>query len=156
MPRGPAGGGSLLLNRKEKTTFTAVTATTRATADTIITADAVSYDGATLVKVSLYIPLATIQLEAAQTDGLIGFVLYDGSTQLGDFGVIQVSGAVAAETIVQAFYGVVTLTPSAASHTYSGRGWVASTNNDGNSGADCGTGVGEAYPVLLLQESLVS
>jgi len=113
------------------TQFTAavsVTHTTGATADTIVTNAAISFDGNTTVTIEFFTPAAAPQ--ATSGTSLI-FYLYDGSTQLDTIGQITTDSA------TQARYPVhlkVRLKPSNASHTYSIRASTGSGTGTVNGG----------------------
>jgi hypothetical protein len=94
------------------------TATTSATANSVIDGNAVSYDGSTRIKIEFWSG-SVGDTGAAQN---LLFTLYDGSTELGSMGQLDsVSGGFAI-----AIYLVVFLTPSNASHTYHIKAWKAS------------------------------
>lgn len=98
-----------------------VTATAAGSATTIITGNAVSYDGSTAVIIEFYCPDANWGGSGNAGD-LFQLYLYDGSSEIGWAGIL--ANQVAATAARQAFYGSVRLTPSNASHTYSWRGTV--------------------------------
>jgi hypothetical protein len=93
----------------EKVTNTTVTNTVIGSADTVVTASAVTFDGATAVMIDFGAPTV-----AAGTT-FIRLYLFDGSTSLGI--IDQVNGTGSAR-------GSRRLTPSAAAHTYSIRALV--------------------------------
>ena len=108
------GGGVTELDYVERATDLSVTATSAATASAFITGNAVTYGGATRVKVEFW---------AAGADASSGqyciFQLYDGSTDLATLGEIDAAGSY----LIVPVYTVRFLTPSAGAHTYSIRAW---------------------------------
>jgi hypothetical protein len=95
------------------TTGIAITATTEATATTIITGNAVTYDGS-IVMVEFYAPQVWF------TDITGRLVLYqDGSS----IGFIANCSAATGTSVLQAVHATRRLTPTAGSHTYSIRGF---------------------------------
>ena len=93
-----------------------ITATTDATANTIVTAPAVTFDGATPVWIEFYAPA----VDPGSGTRII-YVLYDGSSPLDRLG-----DATYANTNTQVVSLRKKLTPSAGSHTYSIRAYVTS------------------------------
>lgn len=119
------GGGAAVagseLSYIELTSNVNVTATTEATANTVVTAAAVTFDGATSIIVEFYAPYLSPGTNA------LSLVLYDGANSIGRVALVQPVGP------PKYFSGGSVkrkLTPSAAAHTYSIRGYV-----------DAGTGV---------------
>lgn len=99
---------------KEITSNVNVTATSEATADTIVTADAFTPDGSTVVMLEFWSYLVTPE----NADGVhMIFYLYDGSTSLGNVGQITHGGT--AQQRPGPVYIRRRLTPTAAAHTYS-------------------------------------
>lgn len=93
-----------------------VTATTAATAGTLVTGNAVTYDGSTVVLVDVYAPGPI-----APSGQSIRLCLYqDGSLLYDTLGWVGLAGAVS-----NSFHGWVRFTPSAGSHTYSVRAYVS-------------------------------
>jgi hypothetical protein len=122
------------LDYVERTTALTITATTAATAQTFITGGTVLYDGATRICIEFFVQSA---------DGTISAIvsLWDGSTELGRFGVIE------ATTIGgSAMYSRRFLTPTNASHSYLVKAW----KTGGNSGLTAGAGgTDTALPAYL-------
>lgn len=113
------------------TSNTNVTGATAATADNIITGTTVSYDG-TAVYIEMFCPQVT------RGTNWLKYVLYDGSTQIGDVCAIGFS--------VQVGYGKVKVTPTAANHTYNFRAYV----DAGTGVINAGTGAaGSLYPAFI-------
>lgn len=100
-----------------------ITATSDATANTIVTANAVTYDGSTIVVISAYITFLTTGTN------FITVVLYDGSSPIGRMGIVGVSAS------RFPFFAQHRLTPSAAAKTYSIRAFVDAGTGTFNSGA---------------------
>lgn len=119
-----------------------ISATTSATANTVVTAGAVTYDGSTIIIINFFAPICYFD----STDRRITFVLYDGSTELGQPGHLWGKGD-AADTRHPVNLSV-RVTPSAASHTYSIRAYTAAGTQQisGASGAS-----GNAYPGFIRQ-----
>lgn len=105
----------------ESTTTTNLTATTEDTANTIVTGSAVAYDGSTAVLIEFFAP--QVQVPAAATNNYAQLYLYDGAASIGNLGVVFFPNSGAGRAPVRL---TRRLTPSAASHTYSIRGAVAS------------------------------
>lgn len=102
-----------------------VTATAEGSATTIVTGNAVSYDGSTVVVLECFFPYATSDATAA-SDNLV-FCLYDGSSSIGRLGFINtvVTAAPSRHPIMLRHR----FTPSNASHTYSIRCFSSANNN---------------------------
>jgi len=102
------------------TEFTApvtISATTEATANTIVTAPAVTFDGATAVNVEFFTPKVIL---ATSVGAEVVFALYDGAASIGLIGDLinsAAAGSVSPASLSRR------LTPSAAAHTYSVRAW---------------------------------
>lgn len=90
-----------------------ITATTEATSQSVISGNAVYYDGSR-VKVSLFVPKLT-----ASTSQSVTFVVYRDSTVLG-----QVFGG-AVNTTLQGFALELFDTPAAGAHTYAIKAFVS-------------------------------
>jgi hypothetical protein len=122
--RAEAGGGNAgtpyEVNYVEFTGNVSPTQTAEASADTVVTAGAVSFDGSTIAIVEFFSPLARAQITS---DAKLNFWLYDGSSSIGKLGVINQSGSTHASA--GPVYIVRRLTPSNASHTYSIRATVS-------------------------------
>lgn len=114
-----SGGGVTEIDYTEMTTDITISATTAATANTIVTASAHTF---TAVKICIEFFCASVQLSASS--GVL-IHLWDGSTDLGRIGFLDASGVTSAQyhpMLLRRF-----LTPSAASHTYSIRAWKGGT-----------------------------
>jgi hypothetical protein len=116
-----------------------LTATTEATANTIVTGSAVSYDGSTVIMVEFFCEGWETQ---ATTDAVSIMWLYDGSTSIGRMGTLCTPAGGSLGVITPAFM-VRRLTPSNASHTYSVRGTTTTGTAVANAGAG---GIGVAPP----------
>lgn len=100
-------------------------ASPEASAVSVISAGAVTFDGSTRVKIEAWFPY----VETPQTDAdPISLLLFDGATSLGYVGrtYVDMSTATAADIVNGPTYISRFLTPSNASHTYSIRGLQAS------------------------------
>lgn len=93
-----------------------LSATSEATATTIVTGSAVAYDGSTVVEIEFYTPY----FDSSAGAEIMTVVLYDGAGSIGKLCVMLTLTAViqAGGTYKRR------LTPSAATHTYSIRGYV--------------------------------
>ncbi len=130
------------LDYVESTTAdTAVTATTEAGATTIVTGNAVAYDGSTPVLIEFYAPM--ILLPSVAGDDFT-IVLYDGGSSIGKLSVALTPanslGYPGALNVSRR------LTPSNASHTYSIRAY--GSRNDGHIYAGAG-GSGNRMPLYI-------
>lgn len=134
----PAGAE---LDYAQVTSATNITATTEATANTIVTGAAVSYDGSTAVVIEFYSPSVRPDSAAAGRD--IRICIYDGSSSIGQFGYAQGPTATndAKSMLVRA-----RITPSNASHTYSIRAFVSAGTGVVSAGAG---GNGAIYPAYV-------
>lgn len=137
---GPGNLAGQELDYAERTTNLSVTATSEATADTIVTGAAVAYDGATTVMIDF----SADSIEPSAGAGrYIAVVLYDGASSIGELFVARQGSTGTHDFPV---YGRRRLTPSAATHTYSARAWVST----GTGLVSAGTGgSATAAPALL-------
>jgi hypothetical protein len=120
------------------TSNASITATTGATASTIVTGSAVTYDGSTTVLIQFVCGLG----EPPSGQSMYA-VLYDGSTQLGYIARATSPGSSARWPIG----GAMRLTPSAGSHTYSIRGFVDS----GTGNFYAGSGAAATQPPMFIR-----
>ena len=119
-----SGAGDLAgkeLDYAQVTSNTNITATTEATANTIVTGASVAYDGSTIVMVEFWCNHAAPDPANASRD--IRFWLYDGSSSIGFIAYIQQTGDGGNSQYVPV-HGMRRITPSNASHTYSIRASV--------------------------------
>lgn len=119
-----------------------ITHTSEAAADTIVTANAVSYDGSTKIMIEFF---CVFGAPPAGNVNIV-FVLYDGSTSLGKWGQFTNSDGTNAGRIPIRLSR--RLTPSNASHTYSVRAYVDSGTGTVNNGAG---GSGNYMPLFIRQ-----
>lgn len=129
------------------TEFTApvsITATTEATANTIATASAVTFDGATSVRVTFESPDVTPDITVAGRR--ITYVIYDGAASIGLLGYVFGQTTNAANVAV---HQSRKLTPSAGSHTYSIRAFVSAGTGTVSAGAG---GAGNEVPGYIRVE----
>jgi hypothetical protein len=122
----------------EVTSDVTITATTEATADTVVTAPSVTFNGTTKLEIEFFAPYITTY--SGQT---LTLVLYDGSSSIGKLGFFcNTAGYLTAGGVLKRV-----LTPSAASHTYSIRAYTDSGHGDiiGGSG-----GAGNVVPGFIL------
>lgn len=121
----------------ETTSATSVTQTAEASADTVITGNAVTYDGSTIVQVECFLSAARPDNTAAGRQ--LSIWLYDGSSSIGRLALLQDP---AAATMFVPIFAVRRLTPSNASHTYSIRATVnAGTGSAGGGAGGAGNGM---------------
>lgn len=151
---GGGGGGPVQYDYVTRTSNITITATTSATAQAVLTGNAVTYDGVTRVLLEYFVPIVDHPNQAYA-------VLYDGSTELG---LLEIFNSSAQGHDFG--YASILLTPSAGSHTYSVRFYKGGSdptiycgNNTAGSyapgylritGADAGAGGG--LPGMLSDE----
>ena len=127
------GGGGTELDYVPQATDLTVTATSAATAQTFLIGNAITYDGATRVKLEFWSPNVS-----NVAGNVIILELFDGVTDLGRLG--QSAGNAP-------YYGVVFLTPSAAAHTYTVTAHTSSTTGSPTVDATPG-GTGVVVPAF--------
>lgn len=127
------------------TSDTSITATTEATANTIVTGNAVTYDGITPVIIEFDSPGYQAPNVSAAS---MSFWLYDGASSIGFIGACNNPGTIAATVAGMRTTGVmkVRITPSAGAHTYSIRASVTSGTGTVKAGAG---GAGVVYPAFI-------
>ena len=126
---------SLEIAHNDYSSNVTISATTEATANQVVAAPAVTFDGATTVLVEFYAPSVNGGGQVFQ----IG--LFDGSSPLG----ILVYSNLATGSF-QSVYVRRRLTPSAASHTYSVRAWIAAGSGTVHGGSG---GSGQVMPGFI-------
>jgi len=117
----------------EFTTGVGISATTEATANTVVTAGAVTCNGTDAYWIEFFSP----QWIAGSSANYLAAVLYDGASSVGILGVMGSTGA-------QDYTPAPVrrrLTPSAGSHTYSIRGFISGGANGQFSAQGGGAGV---------------
>ena len=127
------------LSYVEKTTNTTISATTEGTANTIVTAATIVFDGSTVVLIDYYAAAVSCGT------GDVIFVLYDdagsGAASVGIIGEFtQGTSLTTAARLTRS------LTPTAASHTYSVRAYRATANGTVVAGAG---GSGAYMPTFI-------
>ena len=122
---GGGGGGMTELDYVPFTSDVAISATSGATANTIVTSSAIAYSGSQTIIIEF---MANGQTGSAAN---LYAVLYDGSTELGIMSIVS-SGSGVGRAPVHAFRR---LTPSAATHTYSIRGFRDTADGSYRAGA---------------------
>lgn len=125
----------------EVTSGTSVTATAEASANTVVSGNAVTYDGSTRIHVQVFCPSILPDLGASQRSIL--FWLFDGSSSIGRIGAAVTP---AAANMHVPFTGARLLTPSNASHTYSLRATVSAGTGTASAGAG---GAGNVMPAYI-------
>jgi hypothetical protein len=98
-----------------------ISASSDATANTVVTGSSVSYDGSTQILVEFFTPYAI----SASSGQELRVNLFDGSTDLGRIGKLATSGAIGV-----AMSASRVLTPSAGSHTFSIRAHKSGGSDD--------------------------
>lgn len=126
------------LSYVEFTSSVNITATVEASADTVVTAAAVSLDGSTSVEIEFF---SCAVRPTGSTSATLSVWLFDGSTSLGQIALASSQAANSGLRPVLAKRRLVN--PSAASHTYSVRATVSS--GTGNVGAGAGA-AGNSVP----------
>ncbi len=126
---GSGGAGVTELAYTEYTSTVTVSATSGATADTIVTAASIVMDGSTKICVEFYSPLVTLYPSATAQ---VYLALFDGSTALG---VMANYSSFAADAGGSPCYVRRYFTPAAATKTYSIRGYRAVADTDVNAGS---------------------
>lgn len=125
----------------EFTTDVSPTATSEGTANSVVTAPALTFDGATAIKIEFF----TWRAKTPTVGAVITFVLYADSVSIGIIGQLN---AVAAVSQLAPIYLVRCLTPVAGTITYSIRVYVSSTTGSPAVYADVG-GVGHGSPGFI-------
>lgn len=128
---------------QEGTSDVSITATAEGSATTIITADAVTFDGATAVNIEFAARYFGFNGTANAGDSLNVWLFEDGSS-IGTFTNMAAAGA----THRGACYGLVRRTPASGSRTYSVRGTVTNASRAGTIGGGAG-GSGNGTPITL-------
>jgi hypothetical protein len=126
----------------EKTSNTSITATTEATANTIVTGAAVAYDGSTVVLIEFY--AFSMNVPTGTTGLSITAYLYDGSSSIGFLGRVRSPATASAQEVTVRM--ARRLTPSNATHTYSIRAAVTSGTGSVDAGAG---GSGNVVPCFM-------
>lgn len=129
------GGGGGELAYVEFTSTVTITASTEGSAQSVVSAGALSFDGSTIARIEFFSPSGVIQ---GANENLF-LELFDGSTALGWIVVLSGTGSAAMNFAV---YGVRQLTPSNGSHTYNVKGY---TTNGGSQDVKAGTGGAATY-----------
>jgi hypothetical protein len=132
---GGGGGGGGEIGYDQITSFVAVTSTTEASPTTVITCSAYTFDGAPVI-CQMFSPFFQ-----NPSTGIITITLWEGASQITRLGIVSTGSAVQFDIGTTYTYR---FTPSAGSHTYLVRGFVASTS--GTPGVGAGTGAGADYP----------
>lgn len=127
------------LDYTELTSSDTATATTEGGADVIITGGAVTYDGSTEIMVEFFAG----EITHSASDQTVTFVLYDNGSSIGMLGRIGCADLIGNGPSA---HFLRKLTPSAASHTYSVRAFVASGTGTVVAGAG---GSGNRMPAFL-------
>lgn len=134
---GPPGSE---VDYKEQTSDVTFTATTFAGATTLLTGNAVTYDGSTAVLVQVYTPRLV-----TPSNTPVFLTLWDGST---DLGIIAKFGTAAGGVTEGPVTATRKITPSAAAHTFSVRG-VCNAAGTGTFGGGVGGTGGTFLPSYI-------
>lgn len=110
-----------VLDYVPRVTDFSVTATTAATATTLITGNPVTYDGATQVMIECGSPEIAILTATAE----VLLVLWEGATNLCALGTVG-----QAITTTLSCYGAVVFTPTAGVHTYTIKAWKTTAGSN--------------------------
>ena len=121
------------LSYNEITGNVTVSATTEATATTIVTASAITFDGSTVALIEFWTPSFSIPASANGT-----IVLYQDGSSLG---FLHSTTATASGAIDQEITCMRRITPASGSRTYSIRGYRATSNCTIQAGAGSGSAV---------------
>jgi hypothetical protein len=135
------GGGGGVLDYVPRNTDLTVTGSTAATATTLITGNAVTYDGATRIRIECGTPEVAILTAASE----VFLVLWEGATNLCGLGSL---GQAVTTTI--SCYGTVVFTPTAGVHTYTIKAWktVAGSSVTIRGGATTGGGYAPSWYMI--------
>jgi hypothetical protein len=106
-------------NYTQVTSNVNITATVEASANTLITAGAVVFDGSTTVLIEVF--SQRIDTSALTDNNQCILNLFDGGTDIGR--IAQFGSINGVDAGIAPLYVARRITPSAASHTYSLRGW---------------------------------
>jgi hypothetical protein len=141
-----AGSGDFAgkeLDYVQITSNVGITSTNSASPDTVITGTSVAYDGSTIIEVEFWCPYA--EVEDASGASLV-FVLYDGGTVLGRFGLMS---NVANAALRMPISLKRRLTPSAASHQYIVKAYSSATTANAAVGAGAGGNASTQFPAFI-------
>jgi hypothetical protein len=105
----------------EKTTDSSITATAEGSADTVVTAAAVAFDGTIDAEIEFFCPSANAAVAAGAT---LHIILTDGGTVLGRIATITSPTAALNRNVIKASYRY---TPSNASHTFDVRAYLGAS-----------------------------
>jgi hypothetical protein len=117
------------------------TATTEATANTVVTASAITFNGSIIADITFFAPAGRPDTGAANRT--MDFWLYQDGTSIGLLGRLTTPATGAHDTVV---YAVRRMTPAAGSRTYSIRASVSAGTGLITAGAG---GAGAAMPGFI-------
>lgn len=137
-PEGGGGGGEL--DYVQITSPVSVTATSEATANTVITANPVAFDGSTDVEIEVCSPQ---WYGPATATADIQLALYDGSSSTG---MIASMRSETTSRAVNTLSAKCRVTPTAGTHTFSARGWCTAGSGAVQAGAG---GSGNMRPAFM-------
>ncbi len=149
---GGGGGNAIELDYVQITSNVSPTATTEATANTVVTGSAVTYDGSTPVVLEFF----SETVRPTATGGAsLSLYLYDGSSSIGRIGLLSNPAPSGSNVLGVPVHIKRRLTPSAASHTYSIRAAVSSGTGLISAGAGGSTAVMPAFIRITAATSRV-
>lgn len=135
-----------VLDYAQKTSDTTISNSVQASADTIATGAAVTYDGTTVVLIEVV--ASAVQTGSTSGDRVTLSIFEDGSV-LADVMLLQANSV----PVIATGYGAFRKTPSAGSHTYSFRAYRTGT---GNGTVFASTGAAGARVPAYIQITKVS
>jgi len=124
-----SGAGITELSYVELTAQVNIASSTEATPTLVVAAAALTFDGGTKACIEFFAPGAT-----ASSTGVLFLSLWDGATNLGQWGVVVPAGSGTVPVLLRRF-----LTPSNGSHTYKVQGYMSA-----GAGANVVAGTGGA------------
>lgn len=131
------------LSYVEITSPVTISATSEATADTVVTAGAITFDGSTRVCIEFFSDSVAPGATAASA---IAIFLYDGASSIGYIWFCKKDSSATAQNGTTGCHAVRYLTPSAGSHTYSIRASRSVSNGSIYAGAG---GSGNDSPAFI-------
>ncbi|HEX4672044.1 MAG TPA: hypothetical protein VH279_07235 [Solirubrobacteraceae bacterium] len=134
--------GSTELSYVQATGGVTISATTEGTANTLVTAAALTLSGSQKIVVDYYCGYLFLGATATST---VEFALYDGSSSIGLLGIVQLGIASAGQLVIPVSLSRV-FTPAAGTRTYS----IRAFRNNADGIAACGAGgVGNRMPMFI-------
>lgn len=128
------------INYTQLTTNKTITSTTEASADAVIQAPAITFDGATAVLIEFFAPAV---VPASVAGAMIMSWLYQDGVSIGRMATVATP---AAGQMIAPMYAMRRLTPSAGSHSYT---WGATNASGAGSIFGGAGGLGQYVPAYL-------